>query len=298
MIPGPQDLIDLLASRSFARAELYTITLITGQVFRWTSADVDIPATVESGGVSVTSTWSHLGPKCERGDIVESLGIEVSTMDLTLTVDDATEPSVNGVPFRKWVGAKGLAGAFVELHNAYAPSLTPPISITGTLPRFAGTVGDIDLLRQGCKVTVKDLRNLLTVNLPRELYSAACRFIFGDSSCGANVAALGVAGTVAASPAPTATVFGSTLTQADGYFVGGQVRFTSGANAGLRRSIRASASAGGTLTLTGLSAFVPAAGDTFIATPGCDKTLDGCARWSNTARFGGTPYIPVPETAL
>jgi Uncharacterized conserved protein (DUF2163)/Phage conserved hypothetical protein BR0599 len=296
MIPASQPLIDLLASRSFSRAELYSLTLITGQVLRWTSADIDVTATINSGGTQVTATWSHSGPKCERGDIVEAVGIEVSTMDLTITVDDESEPSINGVPFRRWVGAKGLAGAFVELHNVYAPALTLPLVVTGTLPRFAGSVADIELLRNGCKVTVKSMLNLLTVSLPRALYTAQCRFSFGDGGCGVNITALGQAGTISAA---TATTITCGLTQAAGYFANGQVLFTSGANAGLRRAIRSSAP--GQIVLTGPAAFVPAVGDTFIAFPGCDKTYDSCIPWWGALaqnRFGGEPNIPAPETAL
>jgi uncharacterized phage protein (TIGR02218 family) len=133
--------------------------------------------------------------------------------------------------------------------------------------------------------------------LPRGLYTAQCRFAFGDDGCGVNVAAFGQAGVVAANPAPTATVIGCGLTQAAGTFAGGQVLFTSGANAGLRRAVRSSTP--GQIVLTGPAAFVPAPGDTFTAFPGCDKTLATCtATWANSARFGGEPYIPAPETAL
>jgi hypothetical protein len=43
-----------------------------------------------------------------------------------------------------------------------------------------------------------------------------------------------------------------------------------------------------------------AAGDAFQIYPGCDKTLssNGCAKFANTARFWGSPYVPVPETAV
>jgi hypothetical protein len=45
--------------------------------------------------------------------------------------------------------------------------------------------------------------------------------------------------------------------------------------------------------------FVPAPGDTFIAYPGCDKTQSTCSgKFSNLVNFGGSPYIPVPETSF
>lgn len=38
----------------------------------------------------------------------------------------------------------------------------------------------------------------------------------------------------------------------------------------------------------------------FTAYPGCDKTngSGGCAKFANTARFKGFPFVPVPETAV
>ena len=42
------------------------------------------------------------------------------------------------------------------------------------------------------------------------------------------------------------------------------------------------------------------AGDAFTIYPGCDKTLgaNGCAKFANTARFKGYPFIPTSDTAV
>jgi hypothetical protein len=49
-----------------------------------------------------------------------------------------------------------------------------------------------------------------------------------------------------------------------------------------------------------------AAGDTFSVIKGCDKTLATCkstkkasgAIVDNSINFGGTPFVPVPQTAI
>jgi hypothetical protein len=59
-------------------------------------------------------------------------------------------------------------------------------------------------------------------------------------------------------------------------------------------------SAPGTVSLIAPFPTAPASGDAFQIYPGCDKTLDanGCAKFANTARFRGFPYVPSPETAV
>jgi hypothetical protein len=56
----------------------------------------------------------------------------------------------------------------------------------------------------------------------------------------------------------------------------------------------------GTIALLAPFPNAAAAGDAFTIYPGCDKTLDanGCAKFANTARFKGYPYVPDPQTAV
>jgi hypothetical protein len=43
---------------------------------------------------------------------------------------------------------------------------------------------------------------------------------------------------------------------------------------------------------------VPAPGDTFTVTFGCDKTMATCNLFSNIQNFRGFPYVPPAETAV
>ncbi|MFX8289619.1 hypothetical protein ABTL40_19955, partial [Acinetobacter baumannii] len=75
--------------------------------------------------------------------ISEKLGVEVATLDMTITaIDDNT---VNGVPLIGFIAAHGLDGAAVKLERAYAPNWTSPI--TGTVIRFAGKVTGINSIQ-------------------------------------------------------------------------------------------------------------------------------------------------------
>jgi uncharacterized phage protein (TIGR02218 family) len=117
-----------------------------------------------------------------------------------------------------------------------------------------------------------------------------------DGGCGLNKASFTVSGTVTGAGYPTFTASG--LTQPNGYFAQGVVTFNTGLNAGLSRTVKRHSSGG--LITPYTFPHIPQVGDTFSIYPGCDKTTgsQGCAKFSNIAKFRGFPYVPSPETAL
>jgi uncharacterized phage protein (TIGR02218 family) len=91
----------------------------------------------------------------------------------------------------------------------------------------------------------------------------------------------------------------TSLTGADNYYNRAYILFTSGANTGLRRTVRSSLNAGGVLNLLQALPVAPAAGDAFTLYPGCNKSAATCTtRFSNIVNFKGFPFVPVPETAI
>ena len=83
--------------------------------------------------------------------------------------------------------------------------------------------------------------------------------------------------------------------QASGYFDLGVVKFTTGLNAGVARTLRKYTP--GQFTTIAPWPFAVAAGDAFTVYPGCDKTTSTCnAKFSNGSKFRGHPYVPSPET--
>lgn len=85
-------------------------------------------------------------------------------------------------------------------------------------------------------------------------------------------------------------------------FTLGAITMTSGQNAGISRTIRlhtpGTGGAPSTLTLLSPFPFAVAAGDGFTILPGCNRSLSACKAFGNQVNFGGTPFIPAPETAV
>ncbi len=91
-------------------------------------------------------------------------------------------------------------------------------------------------------------------------------------------------------------------TDASGYFALGVIEFTSGANAGLSRSVSTyvnGPSSNKTLNIVPPLPQTPTPGDSFTVYPGCDKRLSTCInKFNNLVHFGGFPWIPEPTTAV
>lgn len=262
-------------------ADLYTFTLSGGTVLRYTSADI----TITLGGV----TWAR-GPLLRRGKITNKIGMSVDALDLYVNSSRQAD-TINGVPVLQFLASGGLDGAYLLLERAYGASWSA--GMTDKIYKFSGRINDVKVSRNEAAVTVQSDMELLNAKVPRNLYQSGCLNTLGDTACTVNRAALTVGGIV--SGTPTKTQFGCNLGQAAKYFELGVVTFTSGQNAGVARTVRQWNS--GLMTLIAPLPFVPAPGDTFTASPGCDKTQSTCtSRFNNVIHFRGMPYIPVPET--
>jgi len=87
----------------------------------------------------------------------------------------------------------------------------------------------------------------------------------------------------------------------NGYFSEGVIWFTSGANAGLFRSITTHDPSGALAVLNLVKPLpnIPAPGDSFLCVPGCDRRLATCSnKFNNSIHFGGFPYVPDPGLAV
>ncbi|WP_284247194.1 phage BR0599 family protein, partial [Methylobacterium haplocladii] len=82
---------------------------------------------------------------------------------------------------------------------------------------------------------------------------------------------------------------------ATGWFTGGRLRWTGGANAGLDADIRSQTRTDATvaLDLWQPPARNVAPGDAFILTAGCDKRFSTCrGKFANSLNFQGFPHMP------
>ncbi|MGV0960108.1 MAG: DUF2163 domain-containing protein [Limnohabitans sp.] len=281
------DLIALLnSSTQFIMADLYTITLATGTVLRYTGADVDITY----GG----NTYSARGPLIRRGQVRTVLGLEVDTLGITVMASATNgDHLLEGEPFIPAALKGALDGASVLLQRAFLTDWgQPPV---GAVVLFSGRASDMSGKRTELNGDIKSDLELLNTKLPRNIYQASCLHTLYDAGCAANKADLTVSGSVTGNNG-TGQWIQSGLSVTSGWFDQGVITFSTGPNAGQRRTVKAYAS--GQFWFALPLSNVPTVGDAFTVYPGCDKTQATCqSKFNNLSRFRGFPYIPIPETA-
>jgi uncharacterized phage protein (TIGR02218 family) len=129
-----------------------------------------------------------------------------------------------------------------------------------------------------------------------------CRWTLGDqdssgavpsSHCTVNLNALAVTAVPVTSVVNQQSFGASSLAQAAGYFQGGYLTWTSGANSGRSMDVQAHGS-GGALVLQVPMLNAVVIGDQFTIYPGCQKRYqqDCISKFNNGINFGGFPYLP------
>lgn len=284
MKTASSDLISHLnTATEFLMADLLTFTQLNGTILRYTLSDHDI----SYGG----NTFSASGPRIDRGSWRLIRGVEVD--DLTLTVYPAATDLVNGIAFLTAVATGAFDGATVKLERAFFTDWA--LAAVGAVVLFTGRVSDITLGRTTAEITVKSDLELLNTKLPRKLYQPGCGHTLYDAACGLVKASWVETGAVIAG-STRSIVNGNLTTQAAGFYDLGTIRFTSGVNNGVSRTIKTYTP--GIITVSMPLPNIPGVGDAISIYPGCDKTQSTCtSKFNNLANFRGFPYVPVPETA-
>jgi uncharacterized phage protein (TIGR02218 family) len=269
----------LNSGTQFLMADLYTLTLNGGYTVRYTGADMDLTA---AGNLFKSFLIA-------RSKTRSTVGLEVDTLEVT--VNPGPGDTLNGVP---WIAAArngALDGATLQLEKIFMPSWGD--TSLGSIVLFSGRVSDLDCVRTAATLTIKSELELLDTQLPRNFYQSGCGNTLFDSACGLNRGAFAVNG---AATNNSVTQVASALASVNDYFTLGTIVFTSGANAGVTRSVRQFANGVFTLALPLLAPVQN--GDTFTAYPGCDKVKATCeSKFANVVHFRGFPFVPDPETA-
>lgn len=294
---------------TYVRADLYTFTLNGGGVLRYSSANMPVTASITVAGAEQGPFTWNLGPPIQDAGVQSSRGVSVSSVDVTILGGDGRF-QVGGLDILDFIDGFGLDGATARIDRAYAATWSDMLTKgpVGTYCRFAGRVSEAKEQGQTqAVVTLTSFMDALQASFPAEVFQTPCLNTFGDANCGVNVAALTVTGSVVSSGGTqTALTFDTTLTHAGDYFALGVVTFTSGANNGIARSVKAYSIEGGGVLLTAPVPAIPQPGDTFTISPGCSLALTssspgGCQQWQPTTwqeRFRGFPWIPPPTTGL
>ncbi|MBB4200685.1 hypothetical protein CCR94_21535 [Rhodoblastus sphagnicola] len=259
-------------------AECFTIWLSTGTVLTYT--DLDRPVAI-NGFTYLANSVLISGLKYRA-----SCGVNVDSQQVTLFAR-ATD-TIGGIPFLQAMQQGLLDCAEIQREKVFFSDWNTPI---GSVILFKGRVAQIDSIgRSSAQITVASDLVLLDIDMPRNVYQADCQHVLYDAQCGLAAGTYSTAGAVGAGSTQTMIAWSA----ATAAYQQGTIAFTSGANTGADVTIKAASN--GSLILSYPLPYPPATGDTFVATYGCDRTMNTCkSRFNNLGKFRGFPFVPPPQ---
>lgn len=295
----------IILGGDFVDFDCYTFTLANGSTLRYTNADFPISDGTNTWLVGVPIDDAQARPQAHW-----KVGLDVDTWTTIIMprsadtfTGTAYPDTIDAVSWLTAAAAGALDGAKALVQRAYfaTPPLLP-ISESGVVPIgfitiFFGLVGDAEVVGSRATITLNDMRHLLSVNMPRLVYQAPCSHILFDTRCGLAASTYAVSGTADVGSTPAVIQSAISAPGGSGTYTLGRVRFSAGKNAGLSRTIRAWDGASKLFLFTPFPHTV-APGDAFAAYPGCNKQLETCGTFGNRVNFGGTPFVPIPETTI
>lgn len=273
-----------LAGEVTTLATLWLVTLADSTVLAFTDHDEDI----EFGGVTYASASGYTAT-----DVASGCTLEVDNLDLEGAL---ISPSITEADLRAGV----WDGAAIRITLVNWADLT-----MGGLVQRVGHLGEVTIERGRYKAELRGLIQAYSTTIV-ELTSPGCRAAFGDARCGINLTgspstfggspsqAIFVSGTVTAIAADQVTLSDAARTESahasgSGWWAGGKLTWTSGANAGLSMEVKSNTS--GSLVLALPMPYAVGAGDSYTLTAGCDKTIGTCGEFGNIVNFRGEPYL-------
>ncbi|MCE4223081.1 DUF2163 domain-containing protein [Methylobacterium sp. C25] len=272
----------------------------------------DIPAVLAGRLAEGATTLCHCWALTRR----DGVALGFTDHDRDITIDGLTFAARTGLEAAEASAELGFAVGGGDVAGALSSAGIAPDDITAGLYDGASvetwlvdwsapearllldvaTIGEIRCAGTAFVAELRGLMQALDVEQGR-LYRATCDAELGETRCGIDLgdprwrtsgALLGMAG-----PSRfTVTLDGGFV---DGWFAGGRLRWTSGANTGLDADVRAQAASGDAITLDlwqpPARAVVP--GDGFSLTAGCDKRFSTCRqKFANALNFQGFPHMP------
>jgi uncharacterized phage protein (TIGR02218 family) len=161
-----------------------------------------------------------------------------------------------------------------------------------------GSLGEVKRGKTAFTCEVRGLAHRLNQPVGR-VYGHSCDADLGDARCGKDIsgsAFTATASVLAAVDRRRFTVTGLDA-YASGWFAGGRLVFTGGANAG--RAMEVKRHTPGAIELWQAMSETIAPGDAFTVSAGCDKQFATCkAKFANGVNFRGFPYMPGNDAAL
>jgi uncharacterized phage protein (TIGR02218 family) len=285
---GLKEFLSSANAEQMVFADCYIITLVTGDVFYYTTAQVDI--TVVPVGQIVSRTFKANQLLISGLKYRASINIEVDEQELRMTPQ--TGFTMLGQPWNLFVRTGQLDGATIRRDRYFFQDWGQPTE--GGVILFKGLIAAVDSIGAvSTSMKAKGETVLLTANMPRNFYQASCKNTLFDGDCGLNRTLFADSGFVDGTP--TRSIIPWAGSTAD-YYALGTIRFSDGPNAGQSRSVKSSSAT--QIVVNYPFEFVPEVGNAFVAYPGCDKTMGTCeTKFNNLDNYIGFPFVPVPETA-
>lgn len=241
-----------------------------GSVYCFTSYDVDL---------TVSGQVYSAGPGLDISGIAFTAGLAPDNLELrVLYADEAIT--------RDDLLAGRWSGAAFELFEVNARNTAAGINLLLT-----GETGEVKLTDgEGFTIELRSLKQAL--QRPCGIVvQKTCRARLGDSRCRVNLADHTSNDTVGLVYAARRLFNGVTTFAPDGVYQGGELEFTSGPNAGVRREIKTFF--GGIFELALATPFDIEPGHEFSAVVGCQGRLEqDCRdRFDNVLNFQGEPHL-------
>lgn len=270
-----------MASPVTTDCTLWQITRTDGTAFYFTDHDQDLVF----GGHTYVSAIGF-----SRSAISSNVDLTVDNVDLQGIFDSA---SINADDLQSglWDNAKAL----ISLVN------WKDLSQGNTILRGA-YLGEVNCSPSGIfTATLTGIAQLLAHSIG-ELFMPSCRANLGDTRCKIDLVGGGWLKTATVAVVTDTQNFAIAVTEpraVDGWFVGGVVTWTSGANNGRSMEVKAWTQSGSEVAL-----FLPmprsvTAGDTLTIYAGCDFTRPTCRdKFANMINFRGEPDVPSTDYLL
>jgi uncharacterized phage protein (TIGR02218 family) len=256
------------------------ITRTDGQVFGWTSHDVD---------VTISGVQYQAAPGLNVAALASTAGFAVDNTEATILADE--------VVFKR---AEILAGRWdAAAFELFRYNWASPSDGRDVIKR--GQLGNVNARRGTFVVELRSLRQALQQSVGA-VVQPTCRYRLGsttlpDGLCMVDLGPFTFTGSVTS--VTNGYQFGDTArTEADDYFTEGLLTWTSGDNDGL--SVKVHTYTTGVLRLSLPMTDAIQVGDTYSVVAGCMKRRDEDCRdkFDNAVRFGGEPDLPGADAIL
>ena len=159
-----------------------------------------------------------------------------------------------------------------------------------------GRLGEVSVGQIEARTEFRSLKQLLKQRIGRS-HEVDCPWDLGDAKCGVNLAAFTVTGTVT-SFTNRHRFIDTSRSEADKWFSGGKLTWTSGLNNGLAMEVKRYFSADKKFDLSLDMPFNIAIGDTYSVYAGCAKNYPTCVTKFSNTNYGGFPHIPGTDWLL